>query len=135
MVIIEGRYSGDLRCEAVHAESGATLRTDAPKDNMGLGASFSPTDLVATALGTCVVTTIAIVAKRRGFDVASMSFRVEKHMATDPVRRIGGLPLTVRLPASLTPEERRIAENAAHACPVHRSLHPDVKVELAFVYE
>jgi putative redox protein len=135
MVLIEGRYTGDLRCEAVHAESGTKLLTDAPKDNMGLGASFSPTDLVATALGTCIVSTIAIVARRRGFDVASMSFRVEKHMVTDPVRRIGRLPVTIRLPASLTPEQRQIAERAAHTCPVHKSLHPDVDAPISFVYE
>jgi len=135
MVVIEGRYAGDLRCEAVHAESGTRLLTDAPKDNMGLGASFSPTDLVATALGTCVLSTIAIVAKRRGFDVSSARFRVEKHMATDPVRRIARLPLTVWLPAALTPDERQIAERAAHTCPVHKSLHPDVEAAIAFVYE
>lgn len=134
MVKIEGRYTGDLRCEAVHGDSGSALVTDAPKDNMGLGASFSPTDLVATAFGTCVVTTIAIVARRRGFDVGAMTFSVEKHMATDPVRRIGRLPLTVRLPASLDPEQRRICENAAAACPVHKSLHPDVAATITFIY-
>lgn len=126
MVKIEGRYLGDLRCEAVHGDSGTSLHTDAPKDNMGLGASFSPTDLVATAFGTCVVTTIAIVARRRGFDVATMTFSVEKHMATDPVRRIGRLPLVVHLPAGLDAEQRQICERAAATCPVHKSLHPDV---------
>ncbi|MCG3134398.1 MAG: hypothetical protein HMLKMBBP_01704 [Planctomycetes bacterium] len=135
MVTIEGRHEGNLRCAAVHGPSGATLATDAPKDNMGRGEAFSPTDLVATALGTCVVTTIAIVAARRGFDVTGARFRVEKHMVADPVRRIGRLPLVVTLPAALSAEERQIAERAAHACPVHRSLHPDVRVEIAFVYE
>lgn len=135
MVVIEGRSTGQLGCEAVHAESGTVLRTDAPKDNMGRGLSFSPTDLVATALGTCVLSTIEIVARRRGFDVASMRFRVEKHMVADPVRRIGRLPLTIHLPASLTAEERTIAERAAHTCPVHRSLHPDVDAPISFVYE
>lgn len=135
MVVIEGRYDGTLRCTATHGPSGSALATDAPKDNMGRGEAFSPTDLVATALGTCVVTTIAIVAARRGMDVASMRFRVEKHMATDPVRRIGRLPLTVWLPAALSAEERQIAERAAHTCPVHRSLHPDVRAEITFVYE
>jgi len=135
MVKVEGRYLGSLRCEAVHGDSGATLQTDAPKDNMGRGESFSPTDLVGTALGTCVVTTIAIVAQRRGFDVVGARFHVEKHMATDPVRRIGRLPLTVWLPASLTADERTICERAAHACPVHKSLHPDVEKPITFVYE
>ncbi|MCE9636197.1 MAG: OsmC family protein [Planctomycetes bacterium] len=134
MVKIEGRYLGDLRCEASHGDSGATLKTDAPKDNMGLGASFSPTDLVATAFGTCVVTTIAIVARRRGFDVAAMTFSVEKHMATDPVRRIGRLPLTVHLPAGLDAAQRDICERAAAACPVHKSLHPDIEATITFAY-
>ena len=135
MVTIEGRYVGQLGCEATHGPSGALLRTDAPKDNMGRGEAFSPTDLVATALGTCVVTTIAIVAARRGFDVASARFHVEKHMATDPVRRIGRLPLTVVLPVALSAEERQICERAAHACPVHKSLHPDIEAPITFVYE
>ena len=135
MVVIEGRYAGSLRCEAVHEESGTRLLTDAPKDNEGLGASFSPTDLVATALGTCIVSTIAIVARRRGIEVGEMRFRVEKHMATDPVRRIARLPVVVRLPAALTAEQRQIVERTAHACPVHRSLHPDVDAPIEFVYE
>ncbi len=135
MVTIEGRYDGQLGCEAVHGPSGAVLRTDAPKDNMGRGEAFSPTDLVATALGTCVVTTIAIVAQRRGFDPGAMRFSVAKHMATDPVRRIGRLPLTVVLPAALTAEQRAICERAAHACPVHKSLHPDIEAPISFVYE
>ena len=135
MVVIDGSYAGSLRCEAVHAESGTRLLTDAPKDNEGLGASFSPTDLVATALGTCVLSTIAIVARRRGIDVGTMRFRVEKHMATDPVRRIGRLPLTVWLPASLSAEQRLIVERAAHTCPVHRSLGADVERPIEFVYE
>lgn len=134
MVKIEGRYAGQLGCEATHGPSGSVLRTDAPKDNMGRGEAFSPTDLVATALATCVVTTIAIFAQRRGFDVSSMTFRIEKHMATDPVRRIGSLPLTVVMPASLTPEQRELCERAAHTCPVKKSLHPDVKTEITFEY-
>ena len=134
-VVIEGRYLGDLRCEAVHGPSGSVLATDAPKDNEGRGEAFSPTDLVATALGTCIVTTIAIVARRRGFDPGPMTWRVEKHMVTDPVRRIGRLPVTVHLPASLMPEERTIVERAAHTCPVHRSLHPDVEAPITFIYD
>lgn len=134
MVTIEGRYVGNLRCESVHGPSGAKLLTDAPKDNEGEGASFSPTDLVATALGTCVLTTIAIVARRRGLDVSSMSYRVEKHMATDPVRRIGRLPLVVTLPAALTAEQRTICERAAHTCPVHKSLHEAIDAPMTFEY-
>ncbi len=134
MVLIEGRYLGSLRCEARHGPSGTTLVTDAPTDNQGRGESFSPTDLVATAFGTCVVTTIAIVAARRGFDPGAMTFRVEKHMATAPERRIAALPLTIVLPASLTPEQRAVCERAAAACPVHKSLDPGVAAKVSFEY-
>jgi putative redox protein len=135
MVKIEGRYLGDLRCEATHGPSGTTLTTDAPVDNMGKGEMFSPTDLLATALGTCVVTTMAIVAQRRGIDFSSARFTVEKHMTVDPVRRVGRVPVTIRMPASYDAETRTILERAAHACPVHRSLHPDVSAPISFVYE
>ena len=135
MVVVEGRYLGDLRCEATHGPSGAKIVTDAPADNMGRGEMFSPTDLVGTALGTCILTTMAIVGARRGIDLSSATFRVEKHMATDPVRRIGRLPVTIRLPASLDAESRTILERAAYTCPVHKSLHPDVAAPISFVYE
>lgn len=135
MVVVEGRYLGDLRTEARHGPSGASVVTDAPADNMGRGEAFSPTDLVATALGTCVLTTMAIVAKRRGIDFSEATFRIEKHMATDPVRRIGRLPLTIRMPAAIDAESRTILERAAHTCPVHKSLHPDVEAPISFVYE
>jgi putative redox protein len=135
MVEITGKYTGELRCEAVHGPSGTTLVTDAPTDNMGRGESFSPTDLVATALGTCIVTTMAIVAARRSIDFSSATFRVEKHMATDAVRRIARLPVTIRMSAAITPEDRVVLERAAHTCPVHKSLAPDVDAPIAFVYE
>lgn len=135
MVVVEGRYMGDLRCEAKHGPSGATITTDAPADNMGRGEAFSPTDLVGTALGTCILTTMAIVAKRRGIDFSTARFRVEKHMATDPVRRIGRLPVTIYMSASLDAESRIVLERAAQTCPVHKSLHPDVEKPIHFVYE
>jgi len=135
MVVIEGTYTSELRCEAVHGPSGTKLVTDAPTDNMGKGESFSPTDLVATALGTCVVTTMAIVAQRRNIPFANIRWSVEKHMVTAPARRIGRLPVTVRLPKSLDAESRQVLERAAHTCPVHASLHPDVSAPISFVYE
>ena len=135
MVVVEGRYVGDLRTEAKHGPSGATVVTDAPADNMGRGEAFSPTDLVGTALGTCILTTMAIVAKRRGIDFSTARFRVEKHMATDPVRRIGRLPVTIYVPATLDAESRIVLERAAHTCPVHKSLHPDIEKPIHFVYE
>jgi putative redox protein len=135
MVVITGRYTGDLRCEAVHGPSGAKLVTDAPADNMGRGEMFSPTDLVATALGTCILTTMAILATRRGIDFSSATFSVEKHMATDPVRRIGRLPVTIRMSAAISEENRALLERAAHTCPVHKSLHAQVDAPISFVYE
>lgn len=135
MVVITGSYRGDLRCEAVHGPSGTKIVTDAPLDNMGRGESFSPTDLVATALGTCIVTTMAIVATRRGIDFSSATFSVEKHMALDPLRRIGRLPVTIRMSAAISEENRAVLERAAHTCPVHKSLHAQVEAPISFVYE
>ncbi len=134
-VVITGKYTGDLRCEATHGPSGSTLVTDAPADNMGRGEMFSPTDLVATALGTCVITTMAILAKRRGIDFSSATFTVEKHMVVEPTRRIGRLPVTIRMSASIAPADRVLLERAAHTCPVHKSLHADVEAPISFVYE
>jgi putative redox protein len=135
VVQITGRYQGDLRCEATHGPSGTKLVTDAPADNMGKGETFSPTDLVATALGTCILTTMAIVATRRGIDFSTASFSVEKHMVADPERRIGRLPVTIRMPASISPENRAVLERTAHTCPVHKSLGAGVDSPITFVYE
>lgn len=134
-VEITGKYTGDLRCEATHGPSGSTLTTDAPADNMGRGETFSPTDLVATALGTCIVTTMAILAQRRNIDFSSATFHVEKHMALEPVRRIGRLPVTIRMSASIAEADRVLLERAAHTCPVHKSLHADIDAPIRFVYE
>ena len=133
-VEITGRYTGTLNMELTHGPSGAVLKTAAPKDNLGDGSSFSPTDLVAAALGSCMVTTMAIVAEREGIDFTSASFHVEKHMVMDP-RRIGRLPVRIHLPANLTPEQRTKLERAAHTCPVHRSLIPEIEKDVRFVYD
>ncbi len=131
---IAGRYIGQKKCEMVHEPSGSLLITEAPKDNGGEGKSFSPTDLVAAAYGSCVVTTIAIVAERGGIDITGMHWRIEKHMQQEP-RRIGDLPLEVHLPARLSDDERAKLERAGRACPVHKSLHPDVKAEIVFIFD
>lgn len=134
MVVIETVYRGDLRVEAVHGPSTRTLHTDAPKDNEGQGESFSPTDLVATALATCMLTVIGIVARRHGWDVTGSRARVEKHMVQTPIRRIGRLPVDIDLPAHLGERARTTLERAAHTCPVHQSLHPDVEKPVVFRY-
>ena len=133
MVTINAKYEGDLCCTAIHGPSSATLQTDAPKDNEGLGRFFSPTDLVATALGTCILTTMGIVARRHGIPLVGAKARVEKHMHPSP-RRIGRLPVELVVPGSFTPEQKKLLEAAAHGCPVHKSLHPDIDARITFVW-
>ena len=131
MVEVWCRYLGELEMEAVHGPSGTRMRTDAPVDNRGKGASFSPTDLVATALGTCIGTTVAIAASRHAISLEGMTVHVTKSMASDP-RRIGALAVTMRVPATLDESARAIVRRAAEGCPVHRSLHPDVAVTVRY---
>ena len=134
MISITAAYDGDLRCTAKHGPSGNTLFTDAPVDNHGKGQSFSPTDLVATALATCTMTLMGIVAKREGLDLAGMHVHVEKHMVAEPVRRIGRLPVKITVRGKPTPEQRKKLEASARACPVHKSLHPDIDAPIEFAY-
>lgn len=131
---ITGKYLGTKKVHLVHEPSGEVLVTEAPKDNGGEGKSFSPTDLVAAAYGSCVMTTIAIVAERSGLSVEGMHMRVEKQMQSEP-RRIGNVPLTVHMPKALSEQDRQKLERAGLACPVHKSLHPDVKAEITFLYD
>lgn len=135
MVIIESNYEGDLRCLSTHRPSESKLTTDAPVDNHGLGRAFSPTDLLATALLTCMMTTLAIYAQRNGIVVRPMRGSVGKSMSTDAPRRIAKLEAQLHLPGALDPEQRARLEAVARACPVHRSLHPEVKEVIEFVYD
>ena len=132
-VEIEGSYAGGLKMELTHGPSGTGIRTAAPRDNQGDGSSFSPTDLVAAALGSCAVTTMAIVAAREGIPFEGASFHVEKHMRSDP-RRIDRLPLRIRMPAALSPEHRARLEEIARTCPVARSLNPEIDAGIEFEY-
>ena len=131
-------YRGELRCEAQHGPSGTMLTTDAPVDNQGRGESFSPTDLVATALGACLLTIMGIVAQRNGLDIAGTRVHVVKEMVQTPVRRIGRLPTTITFgveqAAKLSETDRSKLEAAARHCPVHQSLHPDIDMPMTFVY-
>jgi uncharacterized OsmC-like protein len=135
MVEINVSYEGGLRCRAVHGPSKTELITDAPADNMGKGESFSPTDLVATALATCIATTIGIVAKRKGFEVPSMRVHVEKHMSADSPRRIVRMPIKLWLPLPPDHPERKLIENTAHGCPVHQSVRADIEMPIEFIWE
>ena len=131
-------YEGQLHCAATHGPSGATLATDAPVDNHGRGESFSPTDLVATALGACVMTIMGIVAERNQIDLTGTRIRVSKEMIQQPVRRIGRLPVIVTIPADkavkVAVADRTKLETAARHCPVHQSLHPDIDSPIEFVW-
>ncbi|HEY3380208.1 MAG TPA: OsmC family protein [Vicinamibacterales bacterium] len=135
-VTIDIRYLGDLHCEATHGPSGRQFVTDAPTDNGGKGEAFSPTDLVATALGTCLLTVMGIVAKRDGLDLSGTKVTVIKEMTAVPLRRVGALTVTITVPPDRipSPKDRAKLERTADTCPVKQSLHPDVKVELRFVY-
>lgn len=133
MVRMTATYLGEKHCKSEHGPSGAVLETDAPRDNQGRGASFSPTDLVANALGTCILTTIAIFAERDGLDVTGSHMSVEKEMASDP-RRISSLKTVIELPARLTAEQREKFETIGNNCPVKKSLHPDVQTPIEYRY-
>ncbi len=129
-------YQGELHCTATHGPSHQSISTDAPLDNGGKGAAFSPTDLVGTALGTCIVTIMGLVAKRNGLDITGTHVHVTKEMAASPIRRIGELRVTVTLPKGkpLSATDRERLEQAAQKCPVKQSLHPDIKMPVEFVY-
>jgi uncharacterized OsmC-like protein len=132
-VEMTGTYLGGLKMTLHHGPSGTEIRTAAPVDNNGDGSSFSPTDLCAVSLGACMVTVMGIVAQRDGIAFDGVSFSLEKHMRADP-RRIDAIPVTIRMPAGLTPEQRSKLEHTARTCPVHRSLLPEITREVTFAY-
>ena len=127
------RYEGNLRTVCTHLRSGSVIETDAPVDNNGKGERFSPTDLVATALGTCMLTIMGMRAREMNVNLEGVRIDVEKIMNADP-RRIGGLNLTFHIPGSLVVDEnqKKVLEHAAHTCPVIYSIHPDIKVNVLF---
>jgi len=135
-VQVDTVYEGDLICKTTHQPSGSILKTDAPVDNGGKGSLFSPTDLVGVALGTCAVTIMGLVAKRNNLDITGTTVAVTKEMVATPVRRIGELKVIITLPKgkNYSETDRMKLEQAAHACPVKQSLHPDIKLVLEFVY-
>jgi putative redox protein len=136
MVPISIIYQGELRCGAVHDNSGASLVTDAPKDNSGKGESFSPTDLVATALGSCMITTMAILSKKEGIDAVLDGTRVavEKHMSTDAPRRIAKLAVRVSFPNNIAARNRDRLKQIGDTCPVAKSLHPDIVLDIQYLF-
>jgi uncharacterized OsmC-like protein len=134
MVEISVRYEGDLRCSARHGPSGSTLVTDAPVDNHGKGESFSPTDLLAAALPSCMMTIMGIVAAREGIDLRGMTATTTKVMSTDAPRRIASLHTNITLPIAADHPHRGKLEQAAHTCPVHKSLRESIEADVTFMY-
>jgi putative redox protein len=130
MTLIDSVYSGGLRCRSSHQPSGSALDTDAPTDNQGKGERFSPTDLVATALSTCMLTIMGIVAERHGWALEGCTARVEKTMTSEPPRRIALLSVWVQLPEALDGQQRAVLRRAAEACPVKRSLEGAVPMQV-----
>jgi putative redox protein len=132
MVKITGEYQGDLHCVATHGPSSRTLETDAPVDNQGRGEAFSPTDLMGTALGTCILTTMGLAARRLNLDLRGARFEVTKEMTLDGPRRIARLSTHIWLPVPRSSDRDDVLERAARTCPVHKSLHPAIDAPIVF---
>jgi len=126
-------YKNNLRTEATHTASGQVILTDAPIDNNGKGEAFSPTDLVATALASCMITIIAIAAEKNNIDVSKTSANVKKIMGVNP-RTISDIVIEIKMSKKLSEKDRIRLEKAALACPVHKSLHPEMKKDITFTY-
>ncbi|MHB8208486.1 OsmC family protein [Mucilaginibacter sp.] len=131
MATIETTYLGDLRTEATHLQSGTKIITDAPTDNQGKGEAFSPTDLLAESLAGCILTTMAIAARTHNINMDGTKAEVTKVMAPNP-RRVAEIIINIKFPLEYTDKEKKILELAAYGCPVHVSLHPDLKKTIDF---
>ena len=134
MATIHTSYLGDLRTEAEHLQSGNKLITDAPLDNNGKGEAFSPTDLLAASLGSCMLTIMGIAARTHNITIEGTTASITKIMAAEP-RRVSEIHIEVKFPLTFSDKEKSILEHAARTCPVLYSLHPDIKKEISFKYE
>lgn len=134
MVEVDILYEGELHCRATHGPSKDVISTDAPVDNRGKGEAFSPTDLVGTAMGTCILTIMGIAAQERGLELKGARAKVVKSMVADPVRRIGKLRLEIQVPGNFDPKDQKLLEQAGLGCPVKASLAPEVEVDVAFTW-
>ena len=129
-------YNGALRCTAVHFQSNTQIETDAPTDNRGKGERFSPTDLTATSLGLCLITTVGMKAKDMGIDIEGTELEVTKHMSKEPPRRIVQIDVLVRFKVTgLDEKDKLILENTGNTCPVARSLHPDLVQNITYHWQ
>ncbi|HTH83675.1 MAG TPA: OsmC family protein [Mucilaginibacter sp.] len=134
MITIKSKYLGQLRTEATHLQSGTKIITDAPTDNKGKGEAFSPTDLLAESLASCMLTTMGIAADTHSIDINNTTCEVTKIMAPNP-RRVAEVVINFKFPGDYTDKEKKILENAALTCPVAISLHPDVIKTVDFGWE
>ncbi len=127
-------YTGSLHCTLTHGPSGATIQTDAPKDNMGKGEAFSPTDLIAAGLASCILTTMGIYAKKHDKEIGLIKAQVTKEMSTESPRRISRIGVQITMPSGLSEEEKKTYERVALSCPAHKSLHPETHADISFIY-
>jgi len=135
MATVETIYMGELRTEATHIRSGIKLFTDAPPDNQGKGEYFSPTDLVAAALGSCMITIMGIAARTHNFNIDGTKLVITKVMTQEPPRRIAEIIIELTFPSvNYAEKEKKIIEYAVKNCPVALSLHPDVKQTVTLVF-
>ena len=132
MVKVTVNYEGELRCTVKHGPSAATFQTDAPVDNNGKGESFSPTDLCASALGSCIATIVGMQMEQMGIDLKGMRIEVKKEMSENQPRRITRLATEIWLPIELNDDQMWKVEIAAKNCPVHHSLHPEIEKPMIF---
>ncbi|MBM3404559.1 MAG: OsmC family protein [Bacteroidetes bacterium] len=133
MPTIHSIYKGDLRTEMEHLQSGQKIITDAPVDNQGKGEYFSPTDLVAAALGSCMITIMGIAVRTHGFSMEGVTWAITKVMTDNP-RRIGEVIIDISFPRDYTDKEKAILEYCVKSCPVAKSLHPEVKQTVRLMY-
>ena len=128
---IEIIYEGDLRTRATHLASGSEIITDAPVDNQGKGEKFSPTDLVASALGSCMLTIMGITAKTHEFSIDGSNVDIDKIMGKNP-RRVSSIKILINLKGEFSHKEKQLLMKAAHHCPVSKSIHPEINEEVVF---
>ena len=133
MNTFEIKYKGDLRTTAIHLDSGSEISTDAPKDNHGLGETFSPTDMVCTALASCILTIMAIAVEKDNIDIKGTTAVVKKTMGTNP-RRIAKIDIVLTFPREYDQKTKTVLESAAYNCPVHHTLSETVEKNISFTY-
>lgn len=134
MATLKTIYKGNLRTEITHLQSGSVITTDAPIDNNGKGESISPTDMLAAALGSCMLTIMGMSANNHGFDIDGTELEITKVMGTEP-RRIVEIGITFHFPHDYEPRVKRFIENAVKSCPAEHSLHPDIKRVITYNYK